>query len=207
MRNNLLAALLCVAFLSSSPASLAQIQLRIKSDYEAGVGMHERGNIKMAITFFEQGTAKGDPKSMFALGSHYHFGEGVSKDLPKARELFERASAVGLADADAMLGIIYREGQGVNKDSGRAIAYLKKASNSCSDSAQEFLAQMLYEGEGIEKDRVEALAYLYLAAKVAANQKAHAGVAYVEREVTPTERDKAKLRALEIQKAMQCPAQ
>lgn len=193
-----------VALLGS--ASAHAVELRVKSDFEAGVEMHERGNIKMAMTFFEQGVAKGDAKSMFALGSYYHFGDGVGKNYAKARELFERSSNAGFADADTMLGIIYREGQGVPADKGRAFGYLEKASLACSDSAQEMLAQMLYEGEGVQRNKVEALAYLYLAARSAANMQATSGVTYVERELDQTQRESARARAREIEKTLRCPS-
>ncbi len=105
----------------SSGAALSQAQISLKSDYEAGVRIHETGNIRMAVTCFEQGVAKDDAKSMFALGTYYRFDEGVSKDFAKARELFQQASTRGSPEANAMLGIIYREGQGVPIDAARRL--------------------------------------------------------------------------------------
>ena len=180
------------------------IQIRVKSDYEAGVQMAERGDLNMALIFFGQGAEKGDAKSLFALGTYYHSGQGVEKDLPKARALIERASAAGLPAAHAMLGMIYREGQGVPKDAVRAISYFKQASDGCSDIAQEKLAQMLYAGEGVAQDRIEALAYLYVAANSQENPDAVAGVSHVERELSEAQREQAKVRSFHIAQAMQC---
>lgn len=194
---------LVVGLLSCS-ANPPKTEIRIKSDYEAGVSMHERGNIKMAITFFEQGVEKGDPRSMFALASYYHFGDEVERDYTKARELLERSSAIGSAESDAMLGIIYREGQGVESNKQRAVSYLKKADYACSDQAQEILAQMLYDGEGVQQNRVEALAFLHIAAKSESNEKARSGVAYVSRELSSEQISEALVRAKEIEKSITC---
>ncbi len=207
MRLPRLAAVLLFTLTAASATAGNDIQIRVKSDYESGVQMAERGDLNMALTFFGQGAEKGDAKSLFALGTYYHSGQGVEKDLPKALALFERASAAGLPAARAMLGIIYREGQGVTKDAARAISYFKQASEGCSDIAQEKLAQMLYAGEGIAQDRIEALAYLYVAANSQENPDAVAGVRHVERELSEAQREQAKVRSFHIAQAMQCKDQ
>jgi TPR repeat protein len=184
--------------------AFAQTQIRIKSDYEAGTQQHENGNIKMAIIFFEQGAVKNDPKSQFALGTYYHFGEGVPIDYTKARTLFEQSAAQDTPEANAILGIIYRHGQGVPIDKTRAIDYLKKAAYACSDQAQDELAHMLYTGEGVPPQKVEALAWLYVAAE-SKNINAADGVTMLEKELAPDERKAAQARKSEIEKIKKCP--
>lgn len=194
-----LLALLC------HPYAGAQIQINIKSDYEGGVTQHERGNLKMAIILFEQGASKGDPKSMFALGSYYHFGEGVPKDQVKARSLFEKSAAAGSAEANAMLGIVYREGQGVTMDKLKGFEYFKAAALACSDTAQEQLAQMLFGGEGVKEDKTEALAWLHVASKSKANSDAVAGVVHVTKTLSRGQVQAAERRKAEIEKSLKCP--
>ncbi len=63
---------------------------------------------------------------------------------------------------------------------------------------------MLYAGEGVAKDPVEAFAYLYLAAKDPGNDKACAGVVFVERELCQNQRDIAKARSREMEQSSQC---
>jgi TPR repeat protein len=185
-------------------SALAQVSIRVKSDYESGVQMHENGNIKMAIVFFEQGAQKGDAKSEFALATYYHFGEGVPKDYEKARKLFESAAAKDNAESLTMLGLIYRQGQGASKDATKAAVYFTKAALSCVVQAQEQLSNMLFYGDGINPQKTEALAWLYIAAK-SSSPSAMTGVQIVEKEVTPTEKTEAQTKMKVLEQQMRCP--
>lgn len=194
--------LACVLSASCPMALADEPRFRIKSDYEAGVAQHERGNIKMAITFFTQGAEKGDPESMFALGTYYYFGEGVNKDYGKAKSLFENSAEKGAAGADTMLGLMYLKGEGVSPNVTRAQAHFSKASYACDAAAQNQLAHLLYSGEAGSPQRVEALAWLYIAAPK--NEEAANGVAHVEQASSAEEVKAAKNRKKELEASLAC---
>lgn len=195
--------LIAIVFAISCQVALAEFRLRIKSDYEAGVAQHERGDIKMAIVFFEQGAEKGDPKSIFALGTYYYFGEGVVKDYAKAKSLFESSSEKGETGADTMLGLMYLKGEGVSPDIGRAKEYFSKASYSCDATAQNQLAHLLYSGEAGSSNKAEALAWLYIAAPN--NDDAASGVSHVEKLSSAEEVKAAMSRKVELEAKLVCP--
>lgn len=194
--------IIAISFTICCSFSLAQTQLHVRSDFEAGVAQHQNGNIKMAIIFFEQGANKGDPKSMFALGTYYYFGEGVDQNFVKAKSLFESAAEKDEAEANTMLGLMYQKGEGVSADLSRAKVHYTKAANACDATAQNLLAQILYYGEAGPAEKSEALAWLYLAAPH--NSEAAGGVAHVEKEMSGDEVKAAKLRKTELEAKLVC---
>jgi TPR repeat protein len=194
---------MCLAcLLVASAAAAARVQVTVLSDYEGGVRAHERGNLILAIALFEQGTRNGDPKSAFALGTYYHFGEGVAQDHAKARALLEQSARKGYAPADAFLGIVYRQGQGVDPDKKRAVTHFTAAAYACDEHAQQQLADMLYSGDGISVDKAGALAWVHIAARK--NVSARNSIKRLENEMDLAIRQLALLRKAEIKRALKC---
>ena len=68
---------LSIVLFAACGLALAQVQIRMRSDFEAGSRAYQAGDLKMAITFFRQGVEKGDPQSEFALGTHRVALEGL----------------------------------------------------------------------------------------------------------------------------------
>jgi TPR repeat protein len=141
------------------------VKINDLSNYESGTRLHEAGNIPMAIIMFQQGADAGDPKSEFALGTYYYFGEGVKKDLERARKLFESSDSKDNAESAYMLALMYRRGESVAKDDVASQKYLIKAAHACIEPAQSDLSKAYYEGIGVQKDELEGIAWLYLAAE------------------------------------------
>ena len=71
-------------------------------------------------------TDQGNAATQFNLGVHYENGDGVPKDLGKARELYQKAADQGYADAQLNLGWLYENGEGVPKDLGKQQSFIKK---------------------------------------------------------------------------------
>lgn len=172
-------------------SSLAQAQIRIRSDFEAGTRAFERGDLKMAITFFRQGVEKGDAASEFALGTHYAYGEGVELDFGKAHKLLESSAAKGYPQAFTMLGIVHQRGKGVPEDPEKGLQYLRKAALLCDGQAQNHLAGALYEGRGTPRNKPEALAWLLLASE-RGEAAAKKGIEVVGPELGDKEQDEAR---------------
>ncbi len=164
-----------------------EIELNILSDYVSGTRLHKAGNKKMAITMFRQGVAKGDPKSMFALGTYYYFGEGLTKDVAEARKLFQTAVDQGNAEAAYFLSQIHGNGDGVPVDTNAALGFMQKAAFGCVAKAQSELSQMYYGGKGVTQDKLNGIAWLALAADDE-DQETRDTVAKIKLNLNPDER-------------------
>ena len=65
---------------------------------------------------------------MFHLGNAFASGEGVPRDLQRAREWYERASERGLPAASQTLGLAYQMGDlGLPRDPEKADELLREA--------------------------------------------------------------------------------
>jgi TPR repeat protein len=183
--------------------SLAEVSLRIKSNFETGVQMFENGNMKMALIFFQQGADKGEANCQSALGTHYFYGDGVEKNTDKALELFEKSAAQGDGLGNAMLGVIYSQGDGVKPDQKKAFEHSLTAANMCIAQSQDFVAMHLYRGEGAKKDNVESLMWLYMASSLG-YEFSNSGVSQIESEIDVKDVKEAKKRFAELKERLKC---
>jgi len=82
---------------------------------------------EMAITYFQQAIAMQYARSMANLGVMYLFGEGVSKDVPRAVNLFklaaDRNDEVGLY----LYGSALTEGINGAKNRAAGVGYIRRA--------------------------------------------------------------------------------
>jgi TPR repeat protein len=187
---NRIALLLALGLLCAGVGQ-AQVEIRIRSDYEAGTRAYRNGDLKMAIVFFRQGTEKGDPRSEFALATHYAFGEGVEEDFTRARTLLESSAGKGYPPANTMLGIMYQRAKGVPADAAKAAEYFRKAALGCEPQAQTLLARALFAGDGVAQNRPESLAWLMLASDQG-DKEAWQGVEAVGARLSAGEQAEAK---------------
>jgi TPR repeat protein len=183
--------------------SLAEVSLRIKSNYETGVQMFERGNMKMALIFFQQGADKGEANCQSALGTHYFYGDGVEKNIEKALELFEKSAAQGDGLGNAMLGVIYSQGDGVKPNQEKAFGHSLAAANMCIAQSQDFVALHLYRGEGTKKDNLESLMWLYMASSLG-NESSSGGISQIESEIDTQEVIVAKKKFDDLRERLKC---
>ena len=64
----------------------------------------DKGETAMRVVkFWQEKADKGDSFGQFRLGQHYLTGDGVEKDIAKARDLFQKAAAQGNKEAEAAL--------------------------------------------------------------------------------------------------------
>jgi hypothetical protein len=194
---------LSIVLFAACGLALAQVQIRIRSDFEAGSRAYQAGDIKMAVTFFRQGAEKGDPQSEFALGTHYAFGEGVPESFPEAIRLLQSSAGKGYPPALTFLGVMHQRGMGFPVDDRKAVEHFRKASMLCDSQARNLLANALYEGKGTSPNRPESHAWMRLAAEAGeVEAKKYIGIIW-EQLVTP-ERDKAAEYYAEYKK-ITCP--
>ena len=121
------------------------------------------GDTKIAVDLYQQAAAAGDTRALVSLGLLYELGQGLPKDLLKARELFERAYANGSADGAINLAVSLYNGTGGARDVPRAITLLEYASSEGAARATYNLG--VFAKEGIYKTPEDAAAYFELAAQ------------------------------------------
>jgi TPR repeat protein len=100
---------------------------------------------------------QGNASARFNLGLRYQNGEGVPKDLGKARDHYQKAADKGYAPAQYNLGWLYEHGEGVPKDLGKARELYQKAANQGYARAQSNLGWLYQRGEGGPEDLGKAI--------------------------------------------------
>jgi hypothetical protein len=106
----------------------------------------------------------GNADAQFNLGSMYHKGEGLAKDVTKAFEWYQKAAAQGNASAQEALGRMYARGEGVARDLAKAFELLQIAATQGHANAQASLATMYANGAGVAKDVTKAFEWYQKAA-------------------------------------------
>jgi len=128
-------------------------------------------NQKIDISALESKASQGDSIAQNDLGSMYQFGDGVTKNYPKAIEYYQQASGQGLGLATANLGYMYDFGLGTPENNEKAIELYKVAANAGEPSGMLNLGAMYGEGQGIERDYVIAYMWFDLARFYTQNSK------------------------------------
>ncbi|MEE8393559.1 MAG: cytochrome c oxidase assembly factor Coa1 family protein [Rhodospirillales bacterium] len=124
-------------------------------------------DIKSARAAFEPLAEKDDPGGLLGLGVMFLFGEGVPRDLGKAKELLQKAALKGLREARKMLGAAYLvDEEGAIPNYPQAVYWLGKASQDGDDEAQNMLGLMYLEGTGVGVNNAEALKWFKKSAQL-----------------------------------------
>lgn len=103
--------------------------------------------------------------SHYEEGRNCFSGNGVAKDLAKARACFETAAAAGHPQAKGALGFMLLQGLGGPKDEAAAHGLLQDAANEGITSAQVNLGGMYENGSGVPRDLTKAVSLYEKAAK------------------------------------------
>jgi len=110
----------------------------------------EKEKIEKARAEMELQAAKGDYYDLLRMGERYRDGDGVPKDLAKARDYFAKAvlrlnqdeAAKGDPHGLLRMGERYRDGDGVPKDFDKARDYFIKAIAAGEPSATDELSKL-----------------------------------------------------------------
>jgi TPR repeat protein len=150
-------ALLLIFLLSYSFFSYAD-------DFDDGGQAYINGDYETAANKFIPLAERGDHRAMYALGAMYSAGQGVEKDLKKARQYFSEAAKNGRADAMHKLGLMYEDGLGVKKNTKKAIRLYQKSAKRGYPLAQYNFGLMYMKGIEVKQNPVNAYAWLVVAA-------------------------------------------
>jgi Sel1 repeat len=107
----------------------------------------------------------GDSSAMVALSMDYVFGQGVSKDYPKAATWLRKAANAGNAKGMNNLGVLYANGYGVSKDYQQAAAWYRRAAEAGYVPAMANLGSMYEKGNGMPRDSQQAMSWYRRAAQ------------------------------------------
>lgn len=130
----------------------------------------------------------GNHDAEFELGAMFEHGDGVEKDLAKAKEWYEKAAQAGNRQAAFNLGMMHRNGEGIDVNLDAARRWFVRASDAGDVRAAYQLGQMSYLGRGTEQNYERALQYYLKAAKGGlADAQMNVGVMHVRGEGVPTQ--------------------
>ncbi|GMQ99203.1 MAG: hypothetical protein BMS9Abin18_0019 [Zetaproteobacteria bacterium] len=91
--------------------------------YKQAMSLVRKENTTDAATLFQQAAEKGNRRAQYQLGLLYARGDGVQKNLVKAREWLRKAAMQGHPKAQFYLGQMYVFGDGGEKDNVKATTW------------------------------------------------------------------------------------
>lgn len=116
---------------------------------------HLLANDKLPSTIpeLEKAALDGDSKALVQLGYKYFTGDGVDKDVVKAREYYLEATKYGESYAFNNLCNIYLYGEGVEVDYVVAFQYCREGAKLGNPSSMVMLGEMTANENGLFKDK------------------------------------------------------
>ena len=116
-----------------------------------------------AIDSFKKSFKAGNLDAGFALATMFYYGEGVTKDLDKAKGILYEVADKGHPSSQALLGLMAQKGEGGEKDMDEAIRWMERAAAQCNVTAQSWLAELYWTAGPEHKDNVKAFVWSAIA--------------------------------------------
>jgi TPR repeat protein len=136
-----------------------------------GEAFFHRGQFDDAFVLFNKASRANVPAGHYYVGLSYSTGNGVRRNLDKAKEYFEKAVTGGYDLANYPLSLMYRTGRGAEKNEQKADEYLTKALPAIVSQAEKgevlpqyYYAETLENGTRGGKDEKSALEWYRKAA-------------------------------------------
>lgn len=115
---------------------------------------------EQALPWLRKAAISDHPAALVAMGKRYETGQGVKKNLRRARELYTRAANANLADAQYTLARLLEK----HKNPGQALKWYLRAAEQGHIPSQTSAGVMYEMGNGTERDPARALFWYNLAA-------------------------------------------
>jgi len=128
---------------SDNGSTLASFWLGII--YHSGEYAEIPRNRQSAYEYFSRAALKGHADSLWYVGIQLLDGDGVRKDIHKARLNFAQAAGLGHADGQYFLARFYARGIDVEKDMDKAVDLYKKAAAQGHERAAKALADLGFD--------------------------------------------------------------
>ncbi len=145
-------------------------------DLQVGYDAYQKGDFKTAFTNLEPLAAEADTTVQGYVADMYYLGNGVEKDLQKARYWYQQAATKGDAKAQVSLGYMYNYGEGIAQDYQQAIYWYQQSAQQDNPYAQLYLGDIYYAGHGVPTDYQQAK-YWYTQSAKQSNYEAQAKLA------------------------------
>ncbi len=155
---------------------------------EQGVAAYDAEDYSAALPFLIQAAEKDDPEAQYTLGRMYFDGDGVAKDVDKARDLFEASAEQGHPGGQTGIGYLYSAGEGVELDDEEAIRWYRLAADQGFPAAQSNLGYMHQIGRGVDASDEEAVSW-YRTAADQGYARAQAALAWMYQQGLGVEKD------------------
>lgn len=143
MKNIFKLAILLFAFAISALAPVKASADEADELYAQGMDFYSQKDYLSAYPCLLQAAGYGHGKARMYIGSMFHLGYGVDKDMEEAINWYKLADEENNNDiAQYNLGFIYYKGEGVDKNEDLAMHYFKKASMNGNTMAQQALESL-----------------------------------------------------------------
>ncbi|CAB1340561.1 unnamed protein product, partial [Coregonus sp. 'balchen'] len=124
---------------------------------------------------------KGHHKAMEKVAYAMLFGDYMTQDIPKAKELFEKLALEGSPKAQMALGFLYAAGLGVNSSQAKALVYYTFGALGGNLVAHMILGYRYWGGVGVPQSCESALTHYRLVANHVASDVSLTGGSAVQR--------------------------
>jgi len=160
--------------IAALPASIGPVLRAAAADHNPGAeyeislryfeGRGVPRSVPDAVVWLERAAKSGFAPAQFRLGSLNEKGDGVKKDLIKARQLYLAAANQGHAKAMHNLAVLYAEGIDGKPDYKLATQWFRKAAAHGVPDSQYNLAILFARGIGVDQNLAESYRWFALAA-------------------------------------------
>lgn len=104
------------------------------------------------IKLIEKAAREGDGDAQDYLGSCYHYGFLLKKDINKAWNFYTQAAGSGVANSMIELGVMNLNREKMAPNDAAAIYYLKAALDKGDSRANYYLGRAYLDGRGVDED-------------------------------------------------------
>lgn len=119
--------------------------------HQEALRAYRQKDFERAFALWNEEIKNNNDQAIANLGLMYLKGEGIQKDVFKAKEMFEKASAFDNDSANYNLALMYQSSIGVNEDTSKAIEYFRKAVAKNHQGANFRLGLLLLKDRAQEK--------------------------------------------------------
>ena len=152
------------ALINTEKDRLADKQRELARAYNEGLEYYKSMMMDRAFSEFMRAADQGHAGAQYYVGTMYHVGQGVPKDLVRALEWLQKSADNGNANAFIELGVMYYKGDGVDKNINAAITHITEAAKRGLASAQNNLGSLYSSGKDVPLNKPAAFEWYKKAA-------------------------------------------
>lgn len=120
--------------------------------YQLGRALFAAHDYDAALTNYKKAFELGNVRALFALGSAYERGDGVSRDPARAHLYYEIAAQQKFTPAIVGLAALYESGAGVKQNPAKAYALYRHAADLGDARAVNKTGELTEQGQGVARN-------------------------------------------------------